>query len=557
MSLDSERHPPIWLLVATMVAVGSIVALWQLKQFEAFGESSWWIWPITVAGFAAADSAVVRVHLRSETTQFTFIELPLFLAALYVSPTAVWGAMIIGVTVSMFVVQRATVTKGVFNVANSALQGGVGLWVFHELVTGRDPLGPAGWGAATAAAVVSSAIGAGAIVVVLLSMEGRAAIKGLGIMVFMGAVTAIANVSLALIGASLIDYRPSALVLLVLPTVLLFGAYRAYTSERIQRDRNQAMHGLALEIRSLRDHAGLAPVLRLAANLLGAERADLVLFPDDRTGGVSMQYCVDASSEEVTEVVSSQLASVLDQVHVLAGPELRESVAGDPQVVGVIRGAGRPMGLLKFEGRIRGASAFTTDDRDIFVAAIEQLGLILEKNQLGDAVTMLEQRGRELQHEANHDPLTGLANRTLLAQRLEEELRFNRRPSLLYVDLDDFKDVNDQFGHDAGDGVLIEVSRRFQNSVGPSDCVARIGGDEFAVLVGQFSDDVGVANSLLRAASAPIDIANGQVQVHASIGIARASSGADAAMLLKRADVAMYNAKERGKGTLAFAAADC
>ena len=118
----------------------------------------------------------------------------------------------------------------------------------------------------------------------------------------------------------------------------------------------------------------------------------------------------------------------------------------------------------------------------MFETILEQLGLALEKNELGKAVTRLEHRRRQLQHEASHDVLTGVANRSLLASRLEDSLKNRRHPSLLYVDLDDFKLINDRYGHAVGDQVLIEIARRFMSEVGPKDCVARMGGDEFAVL---------------------------------------------------------------------------
>ena len=253
-------------------------------------------------------------------------------------------------------------------------------------------------------------------------------------------------------------------------------------------------------------------------------------------------------------MVSADLADTVDQVHRLAVPtRLPASEGVESQIAGAIEGETRSLGMLLVSGRLRDASDFSKDDVAMFHTILEHLGLTLEKNQLDEAVSQLERRGLELQHEAYHDVLTGLANRALLAAKLEEELQCGRNPSLLYVDLDDFKNVNDCYGHAAGDQVLVEIARRFAEAVGTNDCVARLGGDEFAVLLGDYSDDIGVANALLTIAAEPIEIADGVVHVHASIGIARAEQDVDASGLLKRADVAMYTAKESGKGSLALA----
>lgn len=540
-------------MLGLVTAAGS-VGLFELESRESFGASSWWIWPVSILAFAIADATVVRVHFGTDITAFTFIELPLFVGAIYVSPTLVWGALSVGVAISVLLVQRLSFMKAAFNIANLSLQGAVALWVFHSFVGVADPLGPRGWFAAAVAAVVSVALSVLILGVVLVMVQGSAALHGLSQTLFMSALTGIANVSLALIGASLIDYRPITLVLLILPTAVLYGSYRAYTSERKQRDRVEALHELALEARSIRDEAAIAPVLRLAAEHLEATHVELVLFPDPRSGEHAKRFTVDGDAESILEVVSGDLASALDMIHDLAKPRLRPTAQGDnTEIAGAIFGEGRAMGSLLIRGRQRDASEFSNDDLKMFQTIIEQLGLTFEKNELGQAVSQLERRGRELQHEAYHDDLTGLANRALLFVRLENELKSERTPSLLYIDLDNFKDVNDAHGHAGGDQVLVEVARRFGAAVGPNDCVARIGGDEFAILLGEYSDDIAVAQALLEVAAAPISLSDGVVRINASIGIARANEHAEAAALLKSADIAMYRAKDAGKGSLAVA----
>ena len=163
-----------------------------------------------------------------------------------------------------------------------------------------------------------------------------------------------------------------------------------------------------------------------------------------------------------------------------------------------------------------------------------------------------------LRYQAFHDPLTGLANRALFADRLQHALaRAERSPraiAVLFVDLDAFKAINDSLGHTAGDAILIAFSERLKASVRPGDTVARMGGDEFAVLVevmNQVDDGADVAERILATLQTPFRYQHSEVLVRASIGIAATHVGTgqhtDAEALMRRADIAMYAAKRRGR----------
>ena len=152
------------------------------------------------------------------------------------------------------------------------------------------------------------------------------------------------------------------------------------------------------------------------------------------------------------------------------------------------------------------------------------------------------------------DPLTDLANRTLFSQRLEKSLgnRHDRDTvAVLFVDLDDFKHVNDSLGHAAGDELLSRIAERLAASVRPGDTVARLGGDEFAVLLPATdrAAAIAVAQRLLTVLDPPFVVGGVEVYQHATIGIALTADGrADAETLIRNADMAMYDAKAQGKG---------
>jgi diguanylate cyclase (GGDEF)-like protein len=178
------------------------------------------------------------------------------------------------------------------------------------------------------------------------------------------------------------------------------------------------------------------------------------------------------------------------------------------------------------------------------------VGRVWSFRDVTDRARLLEQ----LAHQAFHDDLTGLANRALLRDRLEHALARSRRSAatvaVLFCDLDRFKMTNDTLGHDCGDLLLVEVAARFARSVRDGDTIARLGGDEFAVVLDETTseDAATMAQRLLDAVREPFVINSREVFVRASIGIADTGADApDADDLLRRADIAMYAAKERGR----------
>ena len=170
-------------------------------------------------------------------------------------------------------------------------------------------------------------------------------------------------------------------------------------------------------------------------------------------------------------------------------------------------------------------------------------------------VTEQKRLESELAHQALHDSLTGLANQTLFRDRVGHALartsRNNEHLAVLFLDLDNFKKVNDSLGHGSGDEVLVAVARRLEACLRPSDTSARLGGDEFAVLLEGLADEdqaSEIADLIITALRQPLPVAQREVVVAASVGIAFVQDASDAGQLLRNADLAMYSAKRNGKG---------
>ena len=178
-------------------------------------------------------------------------------------------------------------------------------------------------------------------------------------------------------------------------------------------------------------------------------------------------------------------------------------------------------------------------------------GIVLNTRDVSERRRLEEQ----LIHQAFHDPLTGLANRALFRDRVSHALALAQRRgtpvTVLFLDLDDFKTVNDSLGHAEGDRLLIAAAERFLACARSADTVARLGGDEFAILIEGADGREGLPDRLSAAMSHPFSLSGNQLRVTASIGVASAGGDDTADDLLRNADVAMYAAKRHGKGRAA------
>ncbi len=208
-----------------------------------------------------------------------------------------------------------------------------------------------------------------------------------------------------------------------------------------------------------------------------------------------------------------------------------------------IEGPTRPWGV--FGALSREPDSFNEDDVNFVVAIANVLAEAIERQDAEDA----------MQHLALHDVLTGLPNRSLFADRLEQALeRVRRHPgtlaAILFIDVDHFKHVNDSFGHQTGDELLIGVATRLREAVRPTDTVARFGGDEFGLLLEEISSErvaIATAERIAASFARPFMLDSGSQFVTASIGIALADGHQESGALVRDADAAMYRAKQRGR----------
>jgi len=291
----------------------------------------------------------------------------------------------------------------------------------------------------------------------------------------------------------------------------------------------------------LRDHKAM---------LLTAQRvARLGYWRWDEASG---RFEISENLCEMCGTTPGECGTTLEAFLSLVCNEDRERVAGH------LRAAMQDRELGAFDYRINGPDGEPIIVRQDLEIIPTTGGLSL----LGTVQDVTRQRDSEdqIRKMAYYDALTGLASRSHLMQHLEDLIRVahrrNEQFSILFLDLDGFKDVNDSLGHDVGDFMLVSIARRLQGVIRDVDFVARLGGDEFCILLDDGRDELDaaeVASRCLETINQPIEFASQTWRPHVSIGLARfPEDGESAQMLLKAADSAMYAAKQSGKHRYAF-----
>jgi diguanylate cyclase (GGDEF)-like protein len=387
-------------------------------------------------------------------------------------------------------------------------------------------------------------------------------------MIQFGILVAIANTSLALLAMSIMWLDRQLLWLLVVPLGTVFLAYRAYLSEREKGERLEFLYqsGRILQHSPELDSAIVA-LLEHARTMFRAERAEILLYPRAADGEALLTTTAEdqppTTMVPVTlhgdDPIQRRVQSEPRAFFYVPSPMERDPEGLRQAMVAPLRAEAGTIGSILVGNRLTQGTSFTDDDLRLLETLANQAAAALENGQLEQSLAELSRLKEELRHQAYHDPLTGLGNRSLFAEQVNARLAHpgpGLLPVVLFIDLDDFKVVNDSLGHVAGDRLLVAVADRVRNSIRSGDVAARLGGDEFAILLDDVADlnrTLGVSRRLLDALKVPVPIEGQELSISASIGIAAGRDEQDRADdLLRNADVAMYMAKSQGKSQYAI-----
>jgi diguanylate cyclase (GGDEF)-like protein len=525
-------------------------------------------WALALA-FAVTEIAVVHVHFRRSSHALTLGELPLVVGLLFSAPGQVMIAWVAGAALVLVFTPGRVPLRVAFNVTQLAVTAGIARVVFHAVGGEQAALGPQVWIAATLA-VLLAVIASVLLVNAAMWLSGeRIEPRKLGQIVAMSTCVAVINTSLGLVVATVVHADPRAVALLIVPVLAIFLAYRAHLSERRHAADLQFLHGAIRTLSTASNHAaGLAGLLAEALENFRGEVAEVCLFPHEG-GGPGTRISVGGPRglevmQPLEEHVVGELCELMERdgtARLVTPGDLGGALAGHLDELGVksamlapLPGVRGTIGTIMVADRAGLGGVFTAAEIRLFDTLAHQTGSAVGQDSLTTKVEELRELQIELEHQAFHDPLTGLANRLLFMNRVDYVLkRRTGNAAVIYVDLDNFKPINDTHGHEAGDAVLKAAGERLVSSLRPSDTAARLGGDEFAVLLVDIPEEhIGVvADRIVGNLTKPIEFDGRELEVGASLGVASAASGAlDADSLVRNADVAMYVAKHGGKGRL-------
>ena len=558
----------VWIFVGLLAAVAIWLYLAVVRQLPVphapFTLPLW----LAAAGFYVIEIKVVHLHFRRGAHSFSLSEVPLVIGLFFAAPGDLVLAHALAGGAALIIHRRQTAVKLAFNIATFALGTGVAVVVFHTLANGVG-IGPQQWAAAIAAILASNVAGMVGVMTVISLSEGRPRYLKMQQMAAMSTVVAVTNATLALLAVTLLLADVRAIWLLAIPITTLFLGYRSYLAERQQHETLELLYESSRIIqRSPEIDSALVSLLEHTRLMFRSERAEIRLY-DAPEGGEVLGTAVGPGSEvgvmlpqdlHETRWLRERLAAEGGKACIVSS--FRETDASPSPyrydaMVAPLRNDAGPIGLMLVANRLGDVSNFTADDLQLFETVANHAAMALENGQLERSLAQLSSLKEELRFQAYHDPLTGLANRALFTDHVERHLNDTPGdlPVVLFVDVDDFKLVNDSFGHATGDALLVKIAERLRGCVRADDVAARLGGDEFGILLmddPQLSRAQRVADRIISALQAPFSINGRELRVGASIGIATGLGSTEAPQeLLRNADMAMYTAKSRGKGQAA------
>lgn len=517
----------------------------------------WWV---LAAAFALTELLVVRVHVRHDSHTVSLSEVPFMLGLAMADPVALLAGRIVGAGIVLTLHRRQAIHKLIYNVGIFMLDTAVAVATYRLLLAGRSQVSVAGLGAGFTALLAALLIGVTAVAVAIRltqpDLAARAVIRAL----VAGTAIGVVSSSLAVAGLALAWQDPLALFGVAVAAGGLYGALQVYSSLGKRFGDLEAMYSFTSDIDGAVATDELIDVtLSKIGEFFGTDFAEAVLSRGVESTTVGLTPSGSQTRPAPPDLVS-QLAELLDGGEVVsvtpmaeAPPPIAEHYATrglSEGMVAVLAGGAGTATLLVVGPRIDGV-AFEADDLRLFDALARSARVSFERGRLVDRLR------REIglkEHQAVHDALTGLPNRLHFTIVVEEAVRRARetgsRVGVLLIDLDRFKEVNDTLGHQRGDSLLQEIALRLSDTVGGEEHVARIGGDEYGLLLRDLdgvNDAVEWARKVNAVLHRPFVNEGLAIQVAGSIGIALAPDhGADGTTLLRRADVAMYVAKERG-----------
>ncbi|MDP9134364.1 MAG: EAL domain-containing protein [Actinomycetota bacterium] len=548
--------------IAAAVFVTSVHATAPLAEPHL----QWWV---IAAGWVVAEACVVHLKFRRSAHSFSLADIPFVFGLLFAGGDDFLAGALIGAAIA-YACRRLPPIKLAFNLAQLALAVCVAVVIVRALAIPADALEPATWLGMYLATLVTGALTIACIAGAIAITEGGMSVRTLGRMFAMDGVVTATNSSIAIAAAIVVATDPRAVPVLLVPALSVFVLYRAYIAERQRHEQLEFLYEANRALsRSPEVAEAIEGLLAKSLEAFRSEIAEVVLFGADGTTLRTTHGPADerATMVEANREASDELASLVDRDTPVAA--LVQPIEHAPlrayleqrrirnAMVAMLPGENRMIGTIMLANRFGIERGYGPEDLRLLEALANNASVALQYDRLEQAVIRLRTLQEQLQHQAYHDPLTDLPNRSLFMDRVKQELAGDTGViAVLFIDVDDFKVVNDSLGHTTGDALLVSVAGRLRHSVRPQDLVARLGGDEFAVMLPALDDAEAqanrVASRILEAFDRPVQAGSELLSVHLSVGITDSGSSGGADELIRDADLAMYQAKSKGKGRFEF-----
>ena len=513
---------------------------------------------VLVLMFGAVEAFCLHLQVRREAQTVTLHEIPLVLGLFLAPPEVVLLARLVGPLPVLLFVRRQPLVKVAFNLTLFATDCAVALTVFRLVPLRGLEDERLVWTATLAAVLAASAFAATATTCVIAAYERRLDLRDLWSVPLRDVPRAASGAVLGLIAVyALATDRGAALPLLAAAGVVLV-AYRAYAALSQRHLSLERLYQFSQAVSSSPEvDEVLRSVLAQAKQLLHGDSAEITFLSAGERHGVRVVLPPNGRLQRQEIADLAAVDGVWDRVVADEQAVLLPRATKDPRVtasllrlgykdavVAPLRGEAGIVGTLLVADRLGDVRTYDHDDLRLLETIANHAAVTLQNGRLID----------QLRHDALHDTLTGLPNRVHLQREVAGALVRLAAGELTGVavglmDLDGFKDVNDTLGHGLGDELLQEVGRRL--SAASDGVMARLGGDEFAFLVTEGADRpqdvVQLVRGMLHALEQPVELGGVDVEIGASVGLAFAPDHAgDVGGLLKRADLAMYEAKTSG-----------
>jgi diguanylate cyclase (GGDEF)-like protein len=556
---DRRQPWPPWIFTILLgIAVG--LAWRTVAHLRAHAAPPWQVpWPVLAAGFAIAGFAALRFEFLGETHVATLSEVPLLIGLVFARTDQLLIAAVLSSAVVALWRRRALI-KVAFNVAARAAETMVAAVCFHAVLGPAAAISARSWLAAFVAVPAANLVSGICVQVAIALSVGRVNWAGLKPVAVVLAGVSVLNVAVGRVAVVALWWDPVAAVPLLGIAVALGVGYRTYGDLRRRHADLERIYRFSRAVSGLVDADQMIyAVLSEAKDLLRSGLAELAM---QGRGGMT-RYTLSGDGP-VVRIVQPGLHPLQAAVVSAGGGVLAPRATADIALTEGLRACGfrdavaAPMlsdeglsGALVVADRLGDDLTFEAADMELLEALANHATMALRSSQLLDR---LRQEVAANVHQALHDALTGLGNRTLFTEQLETALAQRGSEGVVAVmlmDLDRFKEVNDTLGHHTGDVMLQQIAAQLTQAVGNNGSVARLGGDEFAFVVAAPSRaEVGkVALDVLAGGQATVLVEGLRLEVRASLGVAVVpDDGTDRSTALRRADIAMYHAKMKATG---------